>query len=102
MERAGEEANAQESTRGGARSLGRPGAERGQKVGEPRKWPQGLGLVKSPQEKICRSAKRPAATAGAAAPGRVSAAISSIRARFGYLAIGWGYGGIRFSARVLG
>ena len=101
MERAGEEANAQESTRGGARSLGRPGAERGQKWASRENGRKG-GLVKSPQEKTCRSAKRPAATAGAAPQGTVSAAISSIRARFGYLAIGWGYGGIRFSARVLG
>ena len=100
MERTGEEANTQESTRGGARSLGRPGAERGQKAGEPRKWPQGRPGQK-PQEKNCRSAKRPAATAGAAPQGRVSAAIASIRARFGYRAIGLGYGGIRFSARAL-
>jgi hypothetical protein len=31
----------------------------------------------------------------------VSAAVASIRARFGYRAIGLGYGGIRFSARAL-
>jgi hypothetical protein len=101
MERAGEEANAQESTRGGARSLGRPGAERGQKVGEPRKWPQGRPGQK-PARKDLPLGETPAATAGASPQGTVSAAISSIRARFGYLAIGWGYGGIRFSARVLG
>jgi hypothetical protein len=59
------------------------------------------GLVKSPQEKTCRSAKR-RRPRPERPQGTVSAAISSIRARFGYLAIGWGYGGIRFSARVLG
>ena len=31
----------------------------------------------------------------------MSGAIASIRARFGYRAIGLGYGGIRFSAREL-
>jgi hypothetical protein len=82
MERAGEEANAQESTRGGVRSLGRPGAERGQKVGEPRKWPQGRPGQK-PARKDLPLGETPAATAGAAPQGRVSAAISSIRARFG-------------------
>jgi hypothetical protein len=92
---------AQESSRRGSRQVGRLSPERGQKAGEPRKWPQGRPGQK-PQEENCRSAKRPAPAAGAAPQGRVSAAISSIRARFGYRAIGWGYGGIRFSARVLG
>jgi hypothetical protein len=101
MERAGEEANAQESTRGGARSLGRPGAERGQKVGEPRKWPQGRPGQK-PARKDLPLGETPGSHGRGAAQGTVSTAISSIRARFGYRAIGWGYGGIRFSARVLG
>ena len=92
---------AQESSRRGSRQVGRLSSERGQKAGEPRKWPQGRPGQK-PQEENCRSAKRPASAAGAAPQGRVSAAISSIRARFGYRAIGWGYGGIRFFARVLG
>ena len=100
MDRAGEEANAQESTRGGSRSLGRPGAERGQKAGKPRKWPQGR-VGQKPQEENCRAAKRPAPAAGEAPQRGVSAAIALIRARFGCGAIGLGYGGIRFSARVL-
>ena len=92
---------AQESSRRGSRKVGRLSPERGQKTGEPRKWPQGRPGQK-PQEENCRSAKRPAPAAWAAPQGRVSAAITSIRARFGSRAIGWGYGGIRFSARVLG
>jgi hypothetical protein len=100
MERACEEANTQESARGGARPLGRISSERGQKAGEPRKWPQGRPGQK-PQEENCRSANCPAPAAGAAPQGGVSAVIASIRVRFGYRAIGLGYGGIRFSARAL-
>jgi hypothetical protein len=92
---------AQESSRRGSRKVGRLSPERGQKAGEPRKWSQGWPGQK-PQEENCRSAKRPTPAAGEAPQGGVSAALSSIRARFGYRAIGLGYGGIRFSARVLG
>ena len=91
---------AQESSRRGPRQVGRLSPERGQKAGEPRKWPQGRPGEK-PQEENCRPAKRPAPAAGAAPQGGVSTAIASIRARFGYRAIGLGYGGIRFSARAL-
>jgi hypothetical protein len=100
MERACEEANTQESARGGPRPLGGLSSERGQKAGEPRKWSQGRPGQK-PQEENCRPAKCPAPAAGAAPQGRVSAVIASIRARFGYRAIGLGYGGIRFSTRAL-
>jgi hypothetical protein len=95
-----EEATSEESARGGARPLGRLSSERGQKAGEPRKWSQGRPGQK-PQEENCRPAKRPAPAAGAAPQGGVSAVIASIRARFGYRAIGLGYGGIRFSTRAL-
>ena len=101
MEPTCEEATSEESARGGARPLGRLSSERGQKAGEPRKWSQGRPGQK-PEEENCRPAKRPAPAAGAAPQGGVSAVIASIRARFGSRAIGWGYGGIRFSARVLG
>ena len=100
MERACEEANTQESARGGSRKVGRLSSERGQKAGEPRTWSQGRPGRK-PQEENCRPAKRPAPAAGAAPQGGVSAVIASIRARFGYRAIGLGYGGIRFSTRAL-
>ena len=96
MERACEEANTQESARGGPRKVGRLSSERGQKAGEPRKWSQGRPGQK-PQEENCR----PAPAAGAAPQGGVSAVLASIRARFGYRAIGLGYGGIRFSTRAL-
>jgi hypothetical protein len=92
---------AQESSRRGSRKVGRLSPERGQKAGEPRKWSQGWPGQK-PQEENCRPAKLPTPAAGEAPQGGVSAALSSIRARFGYRAIGLGYGGIRFSARVLG
>jgi hypothetical protein len=82
---------AQESSRRGSRQVGRLSPERRQNAGEPRKWPQGW-LGQKPQEENCRSAKRPTPTAGEAPQGGVSAVIASIRARFGYRAIGLGYG----------
>jgi hypothetical protein len=91
---------AQESPRRGPRQVGWLSPERGEKAGEPRKWSQGRPGQK-PQEENCRPAKRPPPAAGEAPQGGVSAAIASIRARFGYRAIGLGYGGIRFSARAL-
>ncbi len=93
MERSHEEA-AQESPRRGPRQVGRLSP------GEPRKWSQGRPGQK-PQEENCRPAKRPPPAAGEAPEEGVSAAIASIRARFGYRAIGLGYGGIRFSASAL-
>ena len=59
------------------------------------------GLVKSRKKRIAarRNARRP--RPGRGPQGGVSAAIASIRARFGYYAIGLGYGGIRFSAPAL-
>jgi hypothetical protein len=86
---------AQESARRGSWKVGRLSPERGQKAGEPRKWPQGRP-GQEPQEENCRSAKRTTPAAGEAPQGGVSAALSSIRARFGNRAIGLGYGGIRF------
>ncbi len=59
------------------------------------------GPGQKPQEENCRPAKRPPPAAGEAPEEGVSAAIASIRARFGYRAIGLGYGGIRFSASAL-
>ena len=91
---------AQESSRRGPRQVGGLSAERGQKAGEPRKWSQGRSGQK-PEEENCRPAKRPPPAAGEAPQGGVSAAISSIRARFGSRAIGLGYGGIRYFARAL-
>ena len=91
---------AQESPRRGPRQVGWLSPERGEKAGEPRKWSQGRPGQK-PQEENCRPAKRPPPAAGEVPEGGVSAAIASIRARFGYRAIGLGYGGIRFSAPAL-
>ena len=93
------EEGAQESSRRGPRQVGRLSPERGQKTGEPRKWPQGRPGQK-PQEDYCGQTQR--STAKTRAPQeRVSAAISSIRARFGKYAIGFGDLGVRYArARV--
>jgi hypothetical protein len=99
MERACEEAKTQESARGGARPIGWVGAQRGQEARQQTKWPQGRSGQK-PQEDYCGQTQR--ATAKTWAPQqRVSAAISSIRARFGKCAIGFGDLGIRYArARI--
>jgi hypothetical protein len=87
-------------SRRGPRQVRRIGPERGQKAGQPRKWPQGRPGQK-PQEENCRATQRPTPTAGETWEQGVSAAVASIRARFGYRAIGLGCGGIRYSARAL-
>lgn len=94
MERTCEEANTQESARGGARPLGRLGAERGQEARQQAKWPQGRPGQK-PQEDYCRPAQRSPATTRTPQQ-KMSAAVASIRARFGQHAIGLGYLGIRY------
>ena len=96
----GHEEATQESSRGGPRQVRRVSPERGEKAGQPRKWRQGRP-GQEPQEENCGSAKRPTPTAGQTPEEGVSAAVASIRARFGYRAIGLGYGGIRYSAPVL-
>src|SRR2546429_9912362 len=99
MEPTCEEATSEESARGGARPIGRPGSQRGQETRQQTKRPQGRPGQK-PQEDYCCQTQR--ATAKTWAPQeRVSAAIFSIRARFGKYAIGFGDLGIRHaSARV--
>jgi hypothetical protein len=100
MEWAHEEGT-QESSRRGPRQIRRLSPERSQKAGQPRKWPQGR-LGQKPQEKNCRATQHPTPTAGATPEKWVSAAVASIRACFGYRAIGLGVDGIRYSARGLG
>jgi hypothetical protein len=95
MERGGEEAKTEESARGGVRTAGWSGPERGQEARQQNKRPQGRPGQK-PQEEARRQAQRQAATARAPQE-RVSAAISSIQARFGKCAIGLGYLGIRYA-----
>jgi hypothetical protein len=97
MERACEEAKMEESARGGARPIGWIGTQRGQEARQQTKRPQGRPGQK-PQEDSRRQAQRATATARTAQE-KVSAAIASIRARFGKYAIGLGYRGIRY-ARV--
>ena len=92
----GDEEATQESTRRGARQIRRFSPKRCQKAGQPREWPQGRPGQK-PQEENCRPAQRSTSTTGEAPEG-LSAAVASIRGRFGYGAIGLGVGGIRVSA----
>ena len=94
MEPTCEEATSEESARGGARPIGWIGTQRGQEARQQTKRPQGRPGQK-PQEDSRRQAQR--ATAKARTPQeRVSAAIFSIRARFGRCAIGFGDFGIRY------
>jgi hypothetical protein len=96
----GHEEATQESSRSGARQVRRLSPERGQKTGQPRKWPQGRP-GQEPQEENCCPAKRSTPAAGEAPEELVNAAIALIRARFGRRAIGLGYGGIRYLASAL-
>jgi hypothetical protein len=95
----GDEEAMQESARRGPRQVRRLGPQRGQTAGQPRKWPQGRSGQK-PQEDNYRATQCPTPTPGTPQE-RVSAAIASIRARFGYRTIGLGYGGIRYYALTL-
>ncbi len=96
----GHEEATQESSRRGPRQVRWVSPERGQKAGQPRKWPQGRPGQK-PQEENCLTTQLPTPTAGETPEEGVSTAVASIRARFGYRAIGRGYGGIRYSAPAL-
>jgi hypothetical protein len=95
MEWSHEEAT-QESSRGGPWQVRRLSPERGQKAGRPRKWPQGRPGQK-PQEENCLAPQRSTPTTRNKRKEEVSAALTVIRSRFGYRAIGLGYGGIRYS-----
>ena len=99
MGRSCEETTTEESARGGARPIGWLGPQRGQETRKQIKRPQGRPGQK-PQEDYCGQTQR--STAKTRAPQeRVSAAIFSIRARFGKYAIGFGDLGIRYArARV--
>jgi hypothetical protein len=94
MERACEEATSEESARGGTRPAGRPGTQRSEEARQSGERPQGWPGQK-PQEDTRRPAQR-AATTTRAPQERLSAAISSIQARFGKCVIGLGYLGIRY------
>jgi hypothetical protein len=97
MERSDEEkAGAQESARGGARPLGWFGPQRGERAREQTERPQGRPGQK-PQEDARRQAQCPPSTPWTTEEG-LNAVIARIRGRFGYLAIGLGNGGIRYSA----
>jgi hypothetical protein len=94
MERVSEETISEEPARRGARPLGRLGAQRGQEARQQTQRSQGRAGQKPQEDSRCQTQR---ATATTRAPQeRVSAAISSIRARFGKYAIGFGDFGIRY------
>jgi hypothetical protein len=93
MERGHEEAKAQESSRRGSWQTGWAGAQRGQAVGQPQKWSQGRSGQKPPEEN--RSPAQRSASATRSPEEIIQAVIATIRARFGYGAIGLGDRGIR-------
>jgi hypothetical protein len=97
MERSYEEkAETQESSRGGARSPGWVGPQRSQKACKQAERPQRWPGQKS-QENARRQTQCPP-SAPWTAQEDLNVVIAMIRARFGYLAIGLGNGGIRYSA----
>jgi hypothetical protein len=94
MERGYEEAETQESSRGGPWQVRWAGAQRGQTAGQSRKWPQGR-LGQKPQEENRRPSEL--ATSATRSPQKlIETVIASIRLRFGDWAIGLGDHGIRF------
>ena len=96
MERSDEKGQAQESSRGGAGQIGRPGTKRSQKARQQGERPQGR-FGQKPQEDRGRTAQCAPATPWAAQEA-VELLIQFICARYGQPAIGWGDGGIRYRA----
>jgi hypothetical protein len=90
-----EKAEAQEPARSGARPLGWFGPQRSQKACKQAERPQG-GPGQKPQEDPRRQTQCPP-SAPWTAQEDLNVVIAMIRARFGYLAIGLGNGGIRYS-----
>jgi hypothetical protein len=90
----GEKAKTEESARGGAWTVGRPGAERAQEARQPGKRPQGRLGQKSQEDYRCEAQCSP--PAAWTAQERLSASIATIRTRFGHFAIGLGDAGLRY------
>ena len=100
MERNHEEKAArQESARSSARTPGWLGPQRSQEAREQGERAQGRSGQK-PQEDHRSAPQRPPATARAP-QANLSMVMALIRARYGYLAIGLGDGGIRYMAPLL-
>ena len=98
MELENEEKKAQESSRRGAGTIRRLGAQRGQAAGQSRKRPQGR-FGQKPQEDH-RGAPQCAPPASWASEELVNRVMTVIRARHGEWAIGRGDRGIRYRAVV--
>ena len=94
-----EKARTQESARGGARAVGWPSTQRGQKARQQGEWTEGRPGQK-PQEGHGRAAQCPP-SAARAPQANLNAIVALIRARFGVCAIGLGAGGIRYPATIL-
>jgi hypothetical protein len=94
MERVDEKAKREESACDGSGEVRGAGAQQGQAVSQPGKWPQGR-FGQKPQEENRRPAQR--ATSTSRAPEKlIEIVIASICSRFGDSAIGRGACGIRF------
>ena len=88
----------QESTSRGPRQIGWFGRSEAERRANRENRRRG-GLVK-PREKTCRLAQRQTPTTAMPKQGLVEA-VSVIRSRFGYGAVGLGCSGIRYSAATL-
>jgi hypothetical protein len=100
MERSYEEkAATQESARSGARTPGWAGPQRGQKARQQGERAQGRSSQKSQEDH--RGTPQCSPATARASQANLSTVMALIRARYGYLAIGLGDGGIRYAAPVL-
>jgi hypothetical protein len=99
MERNGEKARTEESSRRGAGQVRRARPQRGQAAGQPGKWPQGR-FGQKPQEDH-RGAPQCAPPTAWTPQESLNVLIETIRARFANYAIGRGDGGIRYAAPTL-
>lgn len=91
MERSDGKIGAQESTRGGAWQVGRPGPQRGQAARKSGERAEGRVSQKPPKD----TRLSPQRTSSPS-PQAINAAIALIRVRFGDSAIGLGEAGFRF------
>jgi hypothetical protein len=94
MERSDGKIGAQESTRGGAWQVGRPGPQRGQAARKSGERAEGRVSQKPPQDS--RLSSQRAASSSSSPRQAVTVAMALIRGRFGDLAIGLGEAGLRY------
>jgi hypothetical protein len=98
MER-GHEAETQESSRRSSWQARGLGVQRGQTPRQPQEWPQGRPGQEPQEENGCPPQRQTPTTW--TPEERLIVAVTAIRSRFGYGAIGLGCAGIRYSAAAL-